>query len=56
MNSKHVADGEGPKFGKLMPNQLSKFQHPDAPNLKIRLQSRIIHKMTFIHDNNSTEI
>ena len=40
MNSKHVADGEGPKFGKLMPNQLSKFQHPDAPKQKFKKQIR----------------
>jgi hypothetical protein len=39
MNSKEADDGKKPKFGKLMPNQLTVFQHPDAPFLKISINS-----------------
>ena len=39
MNSKEATEGKKPKYGKLQPNQLTVFQHPDAPFLKISINS-----------------
>ena len=57
MNSKQsdaAASNSTAKFGRLMPNQLSKFQHPDAPNLKIRFKSANIYCQLPIKFNNQS--
>lgn len=52
MNSKQ--SGEAPKFGKLMPNQLSMFQHPDAPNLRISDNDGVKHSVASLRSPKPT--
>ena len=60
MNSKQspaaAASNSTAKFGRLGPNQLSMFQHPDAPNLKIRFKSANFYCQLPININNQSTV